>query len=109
VESTIIGLEMTSKMLDDRISPKLSNTIPPRRAIVRSLVVRIFRRKRNLDLIKPSGSPRYKAPITALANKPDKKTASSGYDDAAEKRPEATKRVIIMGYRMALIIDRKAG
>jgi len=108
VESTIIGLEMISTMRDESISPRLSSTIPHRNVKANSLVVRFLRRSRNLDLIRLSGSPRYSAPIRALANKPDNKTANSGYDDVAENRPDAKKRVTIMGYRMTFIIDREA-
>jgi len=106
VEITIIGLERMSKMLDDRASPTLSIAISLRRVMVNSLIVRWFRRKRNLDPIKLSGSPRYSAPMRALANKPDNKTASSGNDDVAENRPDAMKRVAIVGYRMIFIIER---
>ena len=108
VDITIIGLETMSKILDDRISPTLSIVIPLRRVKATSLDVSWFRRKRNLDLIKLSGTPRYSAPIRALTNRPDNKTASSGYDDVAEKRTDATKRVAIMGYRMIFIIERAA-
>ena len=108
VESTIIELEMISKMFNDRISPRLSIAIPPRNVMTSSLVVRFFRRKRNLNLRRLNGSPRYNAPIRALASKPDNRTANSGYDDVTENRPDATKRVTIMGYRMTFIIDREA-
>ncbi len=107
MESTIIGLEMMSKMLDDRNSPRLSNAIPHRNVMASSLVVRFLRRSR-LDLVRLSGSPRYSAPIRLLANKPDNKTANSGYDDVVENRLDAKKRVTIMGYRMTFIIDREA-
>jgi uncharacterized membrane-anchored protein len=106
VEITIIGLETMSKTLDDRLSPTLRMAISLRRVIASSFVVIPFRRERSFDLIKISGSPRYSAPIRALASKPDNKTASSGYDNVTENRAEATKRIAMRGYRMTFIIER---
>jgi len=42
VETTIIGLEMMSNMLDDRTSPILSIAMPLRRVSASSLAVRRF-------------------------------------------------------------------
>ena len=67
---------MMSKMLDDTVSPRLKIAIPPRRVTANSLVG--FFRELNFNHIRLSGSPRYIAPIKALANMPDSKTANSG-------------------------------
>jgi hypothetical protein len=109
VEITIVGPETMSKMFDDRTSPILSIEIPLRTRMANSFSVKyIFRRKRNLDIIKLSGSPRYSVPITALVNKPVNRSAISGYDDVAANRFDAN-RVAITGYRMTFIIERGAG
>jgi len=77
-----------------------------RRVASNALVSKNLRRKGNLTLIKPSGRPKYSAPIRTLANMPDMNTANSGYHEVAEKMPEATKRIAITGYSKSFIPNR---